>query len=120
MLSAIAGLLGSYLEARAIGKVSGESGTYLDRWARLLASILITSLVSMSIVWGGVGGGLLASGKNCWVALVGGFLAGLFTTGAIVFQLWTRSDLTKGIAIAIPSKYVEAILQENVTITERK
>ncbi len=120
MLSAITGLLGSYLEARAIGKVSGEIGAYLDKWARLLASILITSFVTTLIVWGAVGGGVLASGKNCWTALVAGFLAAMFATGAIVFQLWTRSDLTKGIAIAIPSKYMEGVLQENLSITERK
>jgi len=120
VLSAITALLGSYLEARAIGKVSGEIGAYLDRWARLIASILITSFVTTLIVWGGIGGGLLASGKNCWTALVGGFLVALFTTGAIVFQLWTRSEPTKATAITIPSKFQEAILQENVTITERK
>ena len=119
MLSAITGLLGSYLEARAIGKISGEIGAYLDKWARLIASIVITSFVTMLIVWGAVGGGLLASGKGVEFSLASGFLAAIFTTGAIVFQMWTRSPLTKGIPIALPSKFMEEVLQQNVTITER-
>jgi len=119
ILSAITGLLGSYLEARAIGKVTGEIGTYLDNWARLIGSVLITSYVTMLVVWGFTGGALLLAGKGCWLALVTGFLAGIFSTGAVVWQLWTRSPLTKGIPIALPSKVLEAVLQENVTITER-
>src|ERR1039458_3555012 len=120
MLSAITGLLGSYLEARAIGKVSGEIGAYLDRWARLIGSILITTFVCVLVVWGAVGGSVLASSKNCWFSLVAGLFAAMFATGAIVYQLWTANPLTKGIAVAIPSKYVEEILQQTVTVTERK
>lgn len=119
MLSAIAGLFGAYLEARAIKKVTGEIGTYLDNWARLIASIVITSFVTFTVTWGAVGAAVLAAGHQCWTALVGGFLTAIFAVGAIVYQLWTRSPLTKGIAIAVPSKYVETILQENVTISER-
>lgn len=119
MLSALTGLLGAYLEARAIGKVTGEIGAYLDKWARLIGSIAITTFVTMLVVWGAVGAAVLATGKNCWLALVGGFLTAIFTTGAIVYQLWTRDPLTKGIAIAIPSKYVEQVLEQNLTISER-
>ena len=119
MLSFISSLIGSYLEARAIKGVAGELGKYIDNWARLIASIIITSYVTMLIVWGSVTGGLLLKGTNCWIALISGFASGMFLTGAIVYQLWIRSPLTKGISIAIPSKFVEAVLQENVTITER-
>lgn len=119
MLSALTGLLGSYLEARVLGKAAGEIGAYLDRWARLLGSIAITSYVTFLVVWGATGLGVIAAGKNCWLALVAGFLTAMFVTGAIVYQLWVRSPLTKGIAIALPSRFVEDVMKENVTITER-
>jgi uncharacterized membrane protein YdcZ (DUF606 family) len=119
MLSAITGLIGAYLEAKAIKKVAGDLGTYLDNWARLIASIVITGLVCMLVTWGATGGSLLLAGRGCWFALVSGFLAAMFVTGAIIYQLWTRSPLTKGIPIALPSEFIEKVLQENITITQR-
>jgi hypothetical protein len=120
MFSAFAGLLGSYIEARAIKKVSGELGDYLDRWARLIASVLITVLVVFPTTWGTAGLGALAKGSDRWTALVFGFLTALVTTGLIVYQLWLRSPLTKGIAIAVPSSLQKAALEQDVTLTERR
>lgn len=119
MLNFVASLVSGYLEARAVKQVSAELAAYLDRWARLIASIIITNFVTFTIGWGATTGALIAAGKDYRLALASGFAAALFLCGAITYRLWTASDLTKGIPIALPSKFMEDIQKTDVTITTR-
>ena len=120
MFSALTSLLGSYLQARAMGKLAGELGEYFDRWLRLIASIVVSSYVTMLGTWSVAGLAALAKTGNIWLAVVFGFLSGLGATAFIILTLWTRSDLTRGIAIAVPSQLAQAAAEQNATITERK
>jgi hypothetical protein len=118
MFSMISSLLGSYLEARAIKGVSKEIGDYLDRWARLVASITITALVVFPFIMGSTALALWQT-AGIWTGLGVGFATALVTTSLVVYNLWVRSPLTKGISIAVPSQLAAAAVNQNVTITTR-
>ena len=136
LLSPLVSLLGTYLQARAIGKLGVELGDYADKWFRLVASVIITSYVVFAATWGAVtlalwgGGKLLAqilqypelgamNAANIWVALVAGFAAGLLITALTVWNLWRSNPLTKGIPVAVPSWLADLAVKEDVTITTR-
>ena len=53
-------------------------------------------------------------------ALVLGFADGLIAMAATTFLLWSRSPLTRGIPLMVPSQLAEKALRENTTDTERK
>ena len=120
MFGALVSLVTGYLQARTIAKLGTELGDYADQWFRLVASVLITSYVTFLGTWGITGLSCYADRLNIWTCLVVGFLTALLTTAAIVYNLWTRSPLTKGIAIAIPSQLAKAANDQDMTITERK
>jgi hypothetical protein len=119
MFGALVSLLGSYLEARALGKMGAELGEYFDRWLKLIASIVIRSYVTMLAVWSAAGLGSLAKTGNPWFALVFGFLAGLGGTASVIFVLWTTSPLTKGITLITLSQVAKTAVEQNVTSTTR-
>jgi hypothetical protein len=119
MLSALVSLVTGYLQAKAVAKVGGKLADYVDDYFRLLASILISSYVTFLAVWGG-GALALWQSAGIWVALGVGFAMALVATGLVVFNLWNRSPLTKGIAVAVPSDIVGEAVNQNITITERK
>jgi hypothetical protein len=119
MLGALVSLVTGYLQAKALAKVGGKLADYVDDWFRLIASVLITSFVTFTGMWGLTGIGMYLKGTNVWACLVFGFLTGLLTTALVVYNLWTRNPLTKGIAIAVPSQLAAKAIEQDVTITER-
>jgi|ERR1035437_3797879 hypothetical protein len=119
MFTALTSLLGSYLQARALGKLGAELGDYADRWFRLMASVLVTTYITFPGIWGMTTLGLWQS-CGIWVALGVGFATALFTTPLVVYNMWTRSELTKNIPIGVPSQLAQAALNQNVNIVERR
>lgn len=47
-----------------------------------------------------------------------GFADGLIAMSATTFLLWSRSPLTRGIPLMVPSQLAEKALQEDTTYTE--
>jgi hypothetical protein len=119
MLGALVSLVTGYLQAKALAKVGGKLADYVDDWFRLIASVIITTFVTLLFTWGATAVALWKA-VGIWVALGVGFATALVATAAVVYTLWTRSPLTKGIAIAVPSQLARAAEEQNVTITERK
>ena len=120
MLGALVSLVTGYLQAKAMEKIGGQLEAYVDAWFRLVASVIITSYVTGLGMWGLTAIGLYVKGVSIWIALGFGFATALLTTALVVYNLWTRNPLTKGISIAIPSQLAQAAVNQNVTITERK
>jgi hypothetical protein len=117
-LSPLVSLVTGYLQARAIKQVGVAAEAYADAWFRLMASVLITVIVVFPFVWGSTALGMWHS-VGIWVGLGVGFATGLSTAALLVYILWTRNPLTKGISIAVPSSMAQEALKENVTITTR-
>ena len=118
MFSAITGLLGSYLEARAIGKVASAAEAWAYGFYRLMMALSITAFVCFLGTWGGTALAMWQS-VGIWVGLGVGFATALSVTSLVIFNLWMRSELTKGIPIALPSSLAEAATNQDVTITQR-
>jgi hypothetical protein len=119
IFGSLVSLVSGYLQARAISKVAGEAGNYVDQYFRLLASIIISSYVTFLSTWGITALALWKS-TGIWVGLGVGFATGLVATGCVILNLWTRSPLTKGIPIAVPTNVQNAANNQDVAITERK
>jgi hypothetical protein len=99
--------------------VVAEAGAYLDGYFRLLASIIVSSYVTFLFTWGSVA---LLSWKftGIWIGLGVGFATALVATGLIIYNLWTRSPLTKGIPLAVPAEISQEAAKQNINIVERK
>jgi len=120
MLGALVSLVTGYLEARAIKGALDEAGLYADRWFRLVAAVLMTSYVGFPGMVGLVASAALASGDSPWLALGKGIIGALLVVPLVVYNLWVRSDLTKGIPIALASQLAAAAVNQNVVVTERR
>jgi len=90
-----------------------------DAWLRFGASLFGTAFVSFTGVWG-MSIWALYPKLGVLAALVLGFADGLIAMAATTFLLWSRSPLTRGIPLMVPSQLAEKALQENTTYTERK
>ena len=90
-----------------------------DAWLRFGASLFGTSFVSFTGVWG-MSIWALYPKLGVLAALVLGFADGLIAMSATTFLLWSRSPLTKGIPLMVPSQLAEKAREENTTYTERK
>jgi hypothetical protein len=53
-------------------------------------------------------------------ALALGFADGLIAMAATTFLLWSRSPLTRGIPLMVPSQLADKARQEDTTYTERR
>ena len=117
-LSPLVSLVSGYMQARAISKLGSEAAAYADRWFRLMASVIITSYVVFPGLWGAT---TLSLWKlyGIWVALGAGFATALSVTPLVIYNLWVRDPLTKGISIALPSSLAQAAVNQDVTITTR-
>lgn len=89
-----------------------------DAWLRFGASLFGTAFVSFTGVWG-MSIWALYPKLGVLAALVLGFADGLIATAATTFLLWSRSELTKGIPLMVPSTLAEKALEENTTYTDR-
>ena len=99
----------------ATNKAAGEA----DAWLRFGASLFGTAFVSFTGVWG-MSIWTLYPKLGVLAALVLGFADGLIAMAATTFILWSRSPLTKGIPLMVPSQLAEKALQEDTTYTEHK
>jgi hypothetical protein len=90
-----------------------------DAWLRFGASLFGTAFVSLTGAWG-MSIWALYPKLGVLAALVLGFADGLIAMAATTFLLWSRSPLTKGIPLMVPSQLAEKALQEDTTYTERK
>lgn len=110
--TAIAGAINAIITARR-----------LDRWAKLLVSCTASGICTLC---GVTGAGLIAhitAGNPPAVALILAFGEGLLGAAAVTFNLWRRSDLTKGVPLTIPRNVEEAehsILENQGIITIRE
>ena len=98
----------------ATNKAAGEA----DAWLRFGASLFGTAFVSFTGVWG-MSIWALYPRLGVLAALVLGFADGLIAMSATSFLLWSRSPLTRGIPLMIPSQLAEKARQEDATYTER-
>jgi hypothetical protein len=119
MLSAIISLATGYMEARAIGKAASVAEAWAFGFYKLIMGLAITSFCTFTGMWGLTGLACYGKGLNIWVSLVVGFLTSLLTTAAVIGNLWQRSELTKGIPIALPNQLESAVVAQDVTITTR-
>ena len=96
----------------------------LDKWARLLISCFMSGWCTFCAV---MGSGIIAhvsASQPPTISMLLGFAEGLVASSAVIFNIWRRSELTKGIQLSVP-RSVEAaetqILQSEGMITiERK
>jgi hypothetical protein len=119
MLSAIVSLATGYMEARAIGKAASVAEAWAYNFYRLIMGLAITTFCTFTGMWGLTGLACYAKGLSVWIALAVGFLTSLLTTAAVIANLWQKSELTKGIPIALPTQLENAVDAQNVTITTR-
>ena len=98
----------------ATNKAAGEA----DAWLRFGAALFGTAFVSFTGVWG-MSIWALYPRLGVLAALVLGFADGLIAMSATTFLLWSRSPLTKGIPLMVPSQLAEKARQEDTTYTER-
>ena len=90
-----------------------------DAWLRFGASLFGTAFVSFTGAWG-MSIWALYPRLGVVAALVLGFADGLIAMAATTFLLWSRSSLTRGIPLMVPSQIAEKALQEDTTYTERR
>jgi len=90
-----------------------------DAWLRFGASLFGTAFVSFTGVWG-MSIWALYPKLGVLAALVLGFADGLIAMSATTFLLWSRSPLTRGIPLMVPSQLAEKAREENTTYTERR
>lgn len=118
MLSAVVSLLGSYLEARALKKAAGAAEAWAFEFYRLMMALFITSFVTFLGTWGATALAMWQS-TGIWIGLGVGFATALSITALVVYNLWTRSELTRGIPIALPASLADAALNVNMNVTEK-
>ena len=90
-----------------------------DAWLRFGASLFGTAFVSFTGVWG-MSIWALYPRLGVLAALGLGFADGLIAMSATSFLLWSRSPLTKGIPLMVPSQLAEKAREEDTTYTERQ
>ncbi len=79
-----------------------------DRWARLILSCGASGFCTFT---GVTGAGLLShlsSGQRPGLALAFAVGEGLIASSAIVWRLWYKSELTKGMQIMVPTSVANA------------
>lgn len=90
-----------------------------DAWLRFGASLFGTAFVSFTGVWG-MSIWALYPRLGVLAALALGFADGLIAMAATTFLLWSRSPLTRGIPLMVPSRLADKARQEDTTYTERR
>ena len=97
---------------------TNKTAAEADAWLRFGASLFGTAFVSFAGVWG-MSIWALYPKLGVLAALVLGFADGLIAMSATTFLLWSRSPLTRGIPLMVPSQLAEKARQEDTTYTER-
>ena len=118
-LGAIAALITGKLAVDRAGKIADKTIGEADLWWRFGMSLFGTAFCSFFGTWGATTPSLIASGTNVWVALVLGFCAGLLVMSAMVYQMWVRSPLTKGMSLMVPTSIVRKAAETDSTFTDK-
>lgn len=96
----------------------------IQNWLRLIASCLVTMIVTFGFTFGTVSVSFLVKGTGILLSFAYGIGTGSSTASVALYILWLKSPLTKNIAILVPSKIEEArideMTKEGVTYNERK
>jgi hypothetical protein len=91
-------------EVAIAGIITGIIRTHkIDRWARLILSCSASAICTWWGTFGMAGLAHLASGQGFTVAAGYATFEASLSTAAIVWFVWRRSDLTKGMMIAAPA-----------------
>ena len=107
--TAVVGIVNAWLTSRKI-----------DKWARLLLSCGASAFCTGGSI---AGAGIIAhisAGQCPGIAITLGFAEGMIASAAIVFNIWRRSPLTKGMPITVPRSLEQAeqvILQSEGMVT---
>jgi hypothetical protein len=117
-LAALASLITGKMAVDKAGKIAGLTLDEADRWFRFGASLFGTAFVSFAGSWG-LSIWALYPKFGIGASLGLGFADGLIAMAATVFLLWSRSPLTQGIPLMVPSKLAEKAVQQDSTYTER-
>ena len=118
-LGAIAALITGKLAVDRAGKIADKTIGEADLWWRFGMSLFVTAFCSFFGTWGATTPPLIAGGTNVWVALVLGFCAGLVIMSAMVYSMWVRSPLTKGMSLMIPTSIARKAEETDSTLTEK-
>ena len=98
---------------------TNKTAAEADAWLRFGASLFGTAFVSFAGVWG-MSIWALYPKLGVLAALILGFADGLIAMSATTFLLWSRSPLTRGIPLMVPSQLAEKAREEDTTYTERQ
>ena len=118
-LGAIATVISGKMAADRAGKIAGATLEEADRWFQFGMSIFGTAFCSLFGAWAVATPALYTTGAGIWPALVLGFCAGLGTMAAMVYQLWVRSPLTKGIPLLVPAAVQKKAIETDTVYTEK-
>lgn len=91
-------------EVAIAGIITGIIRTHkIDRWARLILSCSASAFCTFAGTLGTAGLAHLATGQAFAVAFGYAVFEASLSTAAIVWFVWRRSDLTKGMLLAAPA-----------------
>jgi hypothetical protein len=101
MFGALAQLVaGAIIGARASSQIVKQA----DEWFRLTLSLTGTGTVAFLGIFGAAGGAALAAGASLLLAIATALFTASSATAAIIYALWRKHPLTKGIPIMAPMK----------------
>jgi hypothetical protein len=118
-LGAIASIIGTKMAVNQAGKITDKVLAETDEWYRFGMSLFGSAFCSFFGTWGTLTPTLFASGMNLWPALVMGFCGGLATMAAVVYALWVRSPLTKGMPLMVPTTVQTKAIETDTVYTEK-
>lgn len=118
-LGAIAKVISAKMAAAQAGKIVDKALEEAEEWYKFGMSLFGTAFCSFFGGWAAATPAIYAGGANIWIALVLGFCGGMGLMAAMVYQLWVRSPLTKGMPLLVPAG-VQRKAQETDTVYTEK
>lgn len=83
----------------------------IDRWARLVFTMTFSATVSFLVTCGGS----LVAHRAPWEAIG----TGMCSAAVMMTVLFRRSDLTKGMTVALPSSEADAEIKTNTQVIQK-
>ena len=93
----------------------------IEKWAGLIMTMTTSAICTFLSVGGGGIIAHLSAGSRPAVAVAYGLGEGSVTAAAMIFLLWAKSPLTKGLTITVPREVEQKateVLQQQGTITQ--
>lgn len=109
-------------ETAIAGIITGIIQTHkLDRWGKLIISVLFSGLITFMVAWGAGGIGHILAGSAVSMSLALGFCEGLTASAAIMWFRLTGDELAKGMRFSAPGiiiQYLQTMLQKQSVVTQ--